>query len=257
MNVDGGMPMPEMNRRIWETDRFNYAIFSLGALGITLAWGVPIYSYCSELQRKGLLDGLVWVALIGGPVGLISLVVIIYGLLGVIFGRPWMEAHFGWLYWVLFDEEQYAPKPVDPNSAGGIIGQTLDRIGDRIKNTFLDLSSSSAATEQAQALNPPPLPPMNREDLAEQLRTRVDELLKQMADEINQAPTGQILDHSEERVHQLVHRLEDEVLQEGLKLRIDAAYAALPENRRPQGDWARKYRMMISAGKRQSASGAA
>jgi hypothetical protein len=70
-----------------------------------------------------------------------------------------------------------------------------------------------------------------------------------MADEIDQAPTGSVLDVGKDRLHPLVEELEDEALTRGLLLRIDAAYAALPKERRPQGEWARRYRVMVSAGK--------
>jgi hypothetical protein len=45
-------------------------------------------------------------------------------------------------------------------------------------------------------------------------------------------------------------RKEDEVLLQGVRMRVDAAYASMPQERRPQGEWARKYRLMVCAGKR-------
>jgi hypothetical protein len=71
-----------------------------------------------------------------------------------------------------------------------------------------------------------PLPPLDADALAALLRERFDHLCRGVADAVNRAPTGQVLNHSEEAVRDLLADFRQEVYQAAVQLRIDAAEAA-------------------------------
>jgi hypothetical protein len=137
------------------------------------------------------------------------------------------------------------PEP-QPQRPANKLGQILDQADRAVKDAILDLSigGRDALVEPP----PPPLAAMPREQFLDVMRPRVDELLTQVADVMNQAPSGRIIPLSRERIHRLLEELELDVLERGLKLRIEASYATLPPERRPQGEWARRYRRMRASG---------
>ena len=85
-----------------------------------------------------------------------------------------------------------------------------------------------------------PLPPLNAETLRETLRGPFEDLCRQVALAVNQAPTGHVLNHSEEPVRDLLADFRQLVYQTAVQLRIDAAEAAFspgrPHHRPPAGE---------------------
>jgi hypothetical protein len=76
-----------------------------------------------------------------------------------------------------------------------------------------------------------PLPSLDAETLAAQLRDRFEELCRQVADAVNRAPAGQVLNRSEEPVRDLLADFRRAVYQTAVPLRIDAAEAAFSPGR--------------------------
>jgi hypothetical protein len=75
------------------------------------------------------------------------------------------------------------------------------------------------------------LPPLNAETLLETLRGPFEDLCRQVAVAVNQAPTGHVLNHSEEPVRDLLADFRQRVYQTAVQLRIDAAEAAFSPGR--------------------------
>ena len=73
-----------------------------------------------------------------------------------------------------------------------------------------------------------PTPKMIRDEFISQMRETVDEVLGRVADAINEAPTGQIISASEEKVRDLFADLRQRAFERGLQMRINAAEAAFP-----------------------------
>lgn len=118
---------------------------------------------------------------------------------------------------------------------------SLDRLAETIKNLLLDWDWQG---DESEAVLVEELPPMCRETFALRLRERMEETLRQMADAINAAPTGNIVAASAEAVRAVLADFGTAAVELGVRLRIDAAEAALPLAPLPQGEWARKLRLM-------------
>jgi hypothetical protein len=71
-------------------------------------------------------------------------------------------------------------------------------------------------------------PKLSREAYIRAMRERVDEMLGQIADAVNEAVPGQIIRGSEEKVRDLFARLRSEAFEQALQMRVDAAEAAFP-----------------------------
>jgi hypothetical protein len=71
-----------------------------------------------------------------------------------------------------------------------------------------------------------PLPALSPDTLLENLRSRFEELCRGVADAVNQAPTGHVINASEEKVRDLFADFRREAYQQALQLKIDAAEAA-------------------------------
>ena len=84
------------------------------------------------------------------------------------------------------------------------------------------------------------LPPLNDETLLETLRGPFEDLCRHVARAVNEAPTGHVLNHSEEPVRDLLADFRQLVYQTAVQLRIDAAEAAFspgrPRHRPPTGE---------------------
>jgi hypothetical protein len=84
------------------------------------------------------------------------------------------------------------------------------------------------------------LPPVTPEALRAALQQRFDRLCQEVIDAVNQAPAGQILNHSEEPVRDLLADFRTAVYQTALQLKIDAAEAAFspdgPPDRPPHAE---------------------
>ena len=73
-----------------------------------------------------------------------------------------------------------------------------------------------------------PQPQLSAADLLEQLRGKFEKLCQQVADAVNQAPAGKVIDGSEEVVRDLFADLRQATYQAAVQLRLDAAQAAFP-----------------------------
>jgi hypothetical protein len=78
------------------------------------------------------------------------------------------------------------------------------------------------------------LPPLSPQALMEALRGRFEELCKGVADAVNQAPQGQVINQSEEKVRDLFADLRRHAFQAALQMKVDAAEAAFPPSARPR-----------------------
>ena len=80
-----------------------------------------------------------------------------------------------------------------------------------------------------------PQPQLSPEALLESLRGRFEELCRSVADAVNQAPAGQVINASEEKVRDLFADFRRQAYQTALQLRIDAAEAAFSPGRPHDG----------------------
>ena len=78
-----------------------------------------------------------------------------------------------------------------------------------------------------------PQPQLSADTLLDQLRDHFERLCHQVADAVNQAPPGQVIDASEERVRDLFADLRQATYQAAVQLRLDAAQAAFPPSATP------------------------
>jgi hypothetical protein len=79
-----------------------------------------------------------------------------------------------------------------------------------------------------------PMPKLDRDAFVTAMRQKMEAMLGQVADAINQAPDGHIISGSEEKVRDLFAELRQQAFELGLQKRIDAAQAAFspsPGNR--------------------------
>ena len=78
-----------------------------------------------------------------------------------------------------------------------------------------------------------PLPPISADALLESLRGRFEDLCRSITDAVNQAPTGHIINASEEKVRDLFADFRRDAYQTALQLKIDAAEAAFSPSQGP------------------------
>jgi hypothetical protein len=71
-------------------------------------------------------------------------------------------------------------------------------------------------------------PKLSREAYIKAMRQRVETLLGQVADAVNDATPGHIITGSEEKVRDLFADLRSEAFQQAVQMRMDAAEAAFP-----------------------------
>lgn len=79
----------------------------------------------------------------------------------------------------------------------------------------------------------PPEPTLSADDLLLQLRGRFEQLCQDVADAVNRAPAGQVINASEEKVRDLLADFRLVTYQTALQLRTDAAQAAFPPSAPP------------------------
>jgi hypothetical protein len=79
-----------------------------------------------------------------------------------------------------------------------------------------------------------PLPAVPADALIETLRSRFEILCRGVADAVNQAPTGHIINASEEVVRDLFADFRRQAYQAALQLKIDAAEAAFSPSEGPR-----------------------
>ena len=71
-------------------------------------------------------------------------------------------------------------------------------------------------------------PKLSRDEFIKQMREKMEAMLGQVADAINEAAPGQIISGSEERVRDLFADLRQQAFETGLQMRVNAAEAAFP-----------------------------
>jgi hypothetical protein len=71
-------------------------------------------------------------------------------------------------------------------------------------------------------------PQLSPEQLLDQLREGFEKLCRDVTDAVNQAPAGQVINASEEKVRDLVANFRQTTYQTAIQLRLDAAQAAFP-----------------------------
>jgi hypothetical protein len=69
-------------------------------------------------------------------------------------------------------------------------------------------------------------PKVSREAYVQAMRQRVEEMLGKVADAVNDAAPGRIINGSEEQVRDLFAKLRVEAFEQALQMRVDAAEAA-------------------------------
>jgi hypothetical protein len=76
-------------------------------------------------------------------------------------------------------------------------------------------------------------PKLSREMFIQAMRDRMETLLGQVADAVNEAPPGHVISGSEEQVRDLFADLRREVYDKAVQMRTDAAEAAFPPPKDP------------------------
>jgi hypothetical protein len=76
-------------------------------------------------------------------------------------------------------------------------------------------------------------PKLSREQYLERMRGQVEEMLGQVADAVNEAPAGQIIHASEEKVRDLFAQVRRIAYETALQMRVEAAEAAFPPSQGP------------------------
>ena len=83
------------------------------------------------------------------------------------------------------------------------------------------------------------LPKFETEQLIERMRIEFEQLMKQVAQAVNDAPPGRVIVDSEEQVRDLLGEFRRSTYQAALQLRVDAAEAAFSpggqDNQQDQG----------------------
>jgi hypothetical protein len=130
---------------------------------------------------------------------------------------------------------------------------------ERLKDIILDLE-----TRGETPYLPQPLPPVEREELLAEMRSRLEPILTQFADAINQEETAPALARAQEDAYHLFGAVGANVADLALAMRLDAAAKAvssgdsrprrvrckrisdiiLPQRPGSQGGWVEKYRRM-------------
>lgn len=78
-----------------------------------------------------------------------------------------------------------------------------------------------------------PQPQLSADALLEQLRDKFETLCRRVADAVNEAPAGQVINASEEKVRDLLADFRQATYQAAVQLRVEAAEAAFPPSAAP------------------------
>ena len=76
-------------------------------------------------------------------------------------------------------------------------------------------------------------PQLSRQEFIDRMRQKVEEMLGQVADAVNEAPPGQVIAGSEEPVRDLFAGLRRGAYEMAVQMRLDAAEAAFPPSQGP------------------------
>jgi hypothetical protein len=123
------------------------------------------------------------------------------------------------------------------------VDAAIDHMADVIKDALLDGLDLGAERDGAPPTGP--LPAISPDEFVEQMRGRVEEVLRRTAHAVNAAPGDALLTASEEETCDLFTALWLEALKTAAQMRLDAALAEkAPDAEEPEGEWARRYRRM-------------
>lgn len=122
----------------------------------------------------------------------------------------------------------------------------LERWVELLKDLLLDWDVSNERDIPPAEL--PALPEMSVDAYMVLMRGKMEESLRQVAEAINRAPTGNIVGGCEEQVCRLLADLWSTALETGVQLRIDSAAGAPTPIPPAQGAWANRLRRMTAAG---------
>jgi hypothetical protein len=78
-----------------------------------------------------------------------------------------------------------------------------------------------------------PQPQFSADELLQHLQGKFEQLCRDVADAVNQAPAGRVIDGSEEKVRDLLADFRQATYQAAMQLRLDAAEAAFPPSAAP------------------------
>jgi hypothetical protein len=141
------------------------------------------------------------------------------------------------------------------------ISRTVQGLAEKVKDAILDLEIGAEEGRDAVA---PELPPLNKEQFLADARTRIDAVLGELIDVINEVQTAPEIEASAEDVYQLFGELGSLLLELAIRMRVQTAVAGvqpidvrprrvrckrvseirLPRNPDYQGGWVEKYRLM-------------
>lgn len=76
-------------------------------------------------------------------------------------------------------------------------------------------------------------PKLSREEFIQAMRAKMEAMLGQVADAVNDAPPGYVISASEEQVRDLFADLQREAYEKAVQMRTDAAEAAFPPSGGP------------------------
>jgi hypothetical protein len=125
------------------------------------------------------------------------------------------------------------------------VDAAMDHMADLIKDALLDGLEFSDDDDEA----PAPLVPLSPDEFVLRMRERVDRTLRQIADVLNAAP-DQSPARTEEQTSELFSDLWVEALKVAAQLRLESTLVEeQPDAELPQGEWARRYRHMITGGR--------
>jgi len=122
----------------------------------------------------------------------------------------------------------------------------IERWVELLKDILLDWDLSNERGPAPAVL--PELPPMAVDAFMVLMRGKMEDSLRQVAEAINRAPTGDLVGGSEEAVGRLLADLWATALETGVQLRIDSAVSAPMPMPPPQGAWASRLRRMTASG---------
>jgi hypothetical protein len=78
-----------------------------------------------------------------------------------------------------------------------------------------------------------PVPMLSREAYVQAMRANLEEVLRRVADAVNDAPPGRVIAGSEEQVRDLFAAFRQQAYEMAVQMRVDAAEAAFPPSGGP------------------------
>jgi hypothetical protein len=125
-------------------------------------------------------------------------------------------------------------------------GELADRAGVEVKDAILDLGCHPADAESSPDAEPAPLPSLCPDEFVAALHGPVEQVLRRVAEVINEDPCGHWTSATEDRVVALFRELGQEALEQALLLRVAAAEPPVSSGASSGGEWVKKYRLMLA-----------